>query len=304
MKLNKKISFGTFTALGIQVVFGINSANAGPCDDYIKREFSVSNEINSYPYSSLKEYGDMKYRVLENSIFTQQDTSGGKFRDGGGAYPNCSAFVKSRLEIMVRDKYTDNSYYCFHKIASENNCNNLNGFKFDLDAGGNRLSAYKFGDGSNNKSSNQSSATAQSNSLESYNIQVSQTNKQNYLAMQRAYEQANAGKGKKNNLKAVAPDCMKNNPSQQTFKNNCNESINFSYCFSGIVPGNRNENPDTLAEMSCQNGQFGTITLGAGENIPGSYKGMVLEGLACKSPSQPIMAFDKAANAVAGRCSY
>ena len=155
------------------------------------------------------------------------------------------------------------------------------------------------------QSSNQSASATTSNSPESYNIQVSQNNKQNYQAVQRAYEQANAGRGKKHNKEANVIECMKNNPAQKSFKNNCNQPINFAYCFSGTVSGAKNESPQTLADLNCQGGQFGMLTIGAGENIPGSYQGLALEGLACKSPSQPVdMAFDRSANAATGRCSF
>ena len=98
---------------------------------------------------------------------------------------------------------------------------------------------------------------------------------------------------------------MKSNPAQKSFTNRCKQPVSYSYCFSGTVQGFKNDKPQTLAELGCQSGQFGTLTIGPGESIPGSYDKLMLEGLACKYPSQAVdMGFDRATNAPTGRCGY
>jgi hypothetical protein len=317
MKLNKKYYLAIFSVLGIQAFLGIYLANAVPCESEILEEMQSNKEnnaqlsqtndpnvyffgLNAVYFNSPDDFWpSMKKRVEELRSNPGSET----WPDKGSLRLQITG-AKENIQKYGSDKHLrtgDNLVICYSQALLD-----ANG---EVDTILNRNSSSK----NNNKSSpsnsgassNQSTSnSAQFNSPESFNLQVSQTNKQNYQAMQQAYDKAMQGKGKKNNLQAVATECMKNNPSQLTYKNNCKQPINFSYCFSGITPGYKNENPETLVEMSCQNGQFGTLTLGAGESIPGSYKGMVLEGVGCKSPSQPIVAFDGATKAATGRCSF
>lgn len=276
----------------MQAVFGINFALAVPCEDVMEREFKYNGTYDDigkvYEFLWWGESGALAPR------FTSVEDAKSKLYSTAKDYVDKFKGDKAQcLEATTKYNNENKVAICMAKTLANNNCD-ISVFK---------RSGLTSRSNSDN-TSNQSASAATSNSPESYNIQVSQNNKQNYQAIQRAYEQANAGKGKKNNKEAVASECMKNNPSQKTFKNNCNQAINFAYCFSGIVPGSKNENPDTLAEMSCQNGQFGTLTIGAGENIPGSYRGIYMQGLACKSPSQPVgMKYD-ASEAPTGRCSF
>ena len=309
MKLNKKYFLALLTALATQVVFGVELANAIPCeaeldtfyaldvgpgkdrefyiaDDGVKKfDFSL-NTYNGFAYGQMKDKEDLKinlYTVVET--FAKDD-----YKSGGSSCVEYAKYQANKWEKEVPFQA------CIYRYMAQNNCD-PSAFRYS--------GSGQKGNISSGASSNSSSSSAQSNSPESYNLQVSQTNKQNYQTIQRAYEQANAGRGKKHNKEANAIECMKNNPAQKSFKNNCNQPINFAYCFSGTVSGAKNETPQTLADLNCQGGQFGTLTIGAGENIPGSYQGLALEGLACKSPSQPVdLAFDRASNSATGRCSF
>lgn len=301
MKLNKKY-FLPLTTLLIHVFFGINFTYAA-CEKEVSDYCTHSNSSGKPDFYS----GCVK--AQENTI--EEEVERVLREEESKTENKAAARAEARRRLIDSIKYSESGMSeknpTFRIISVMKFCQlkeSLNLF----DSRNQGKTAYSETvsnqSSSSGTSSNQSSSAAQSNSPESYNIQVSQTNKQNYQAVQRAYEQANAGKGKKNNLQAVGTECMKNNPSQKSFTNKCNQAINFAYCFSGIVPGYKNENPETLAEMSCQNGQFGTLTLGAGESIPGSYRGMVLEGLACKSPSQPVGMKYNTSEPANGRCSY
>lgn len=288
MKLNKKYFLGLFAAIGMQLTLGVDLAIAGPCDDYIKREYSLNNEINSVSYSSLNEYGNEKYRHLEHSIFIQKGMDG-KFRDAGGAYPTCSAFVKSRVEIMVRDKYTDNSYYCFHKIASDNNCNNLNGFKF----GGDGLSAYKFSGEDSNKSTNQtpSSGTSsnQTNSPQpTAQLENTQTN---------TNQQATKSKKGKKNPNDVTAKCVNFNYDKTKIVNMCSFPINITYC-------NMHQDDQSIQVTNSCNDGFVTETIYPGRAISDESLNTRLFSTACKHPSvsqnNKYIAFDTPPN---GTCS-
>lgn len=305
MKLNNKIILSVFTALVVQLSLGIDLVNAMQCEREIEQEWEsleINNDgsrqftFNQGNYVKTQSLDEVKSMIYDDSLDFVAPPVGQEYKWG----PNKES--KSCKE-WAYFKYKGAVYYksvggaCIAKYIAENNCKNLEVFKYKK--GSNQQSS------SNNSSSKQSASAETSNSPESYNIQVSQNNKQNYQAMQGAYEQANAGKGKKHNKEANATECMKNNPAQKSFKNNCNQPINFTYCFSGTVSGAKNESPQTLVELNCQGGQFGTLTVGPGENIPGSYTGLALDGLACKSPSQPVdMTFDRSANAATGRCSF
>lgn len=331
MKLNKKYFLAILTTLGIQMVLGVSSAKAVPCESEILDTYT--NEIyDGYRQNPYDYYGDRskfnqeKYdmRTVSKSDYIRLIAETAKatgdygpppdnpYKDNDFIHYSGNSCVErhsiiARLTRHAPDK--DGKIYpiagfkgdklleCVSKYLSQNNCD---------------ISAFLSGSSTkNNKSLSSSGSTssqsssAQSNSPESYNIKVSQINKQNYQALQRAYEQANAGKGKKHNKEANATECMKTNPAHKSFTNKCNQPINFAYCFSGVPTGAKNENPQTLADLSCQNGQFGTLTIGAGESIPGTYNGLFIGGLPCKSPSQPVdMAFDRATNTTTGRCSF
>lgn len=291
MKLNKKSFLTVFTTIGIKLFLGVNVAHAA-CENEIRKVCSHNNSTtqnnlcsSNSSVSEAEIASDIK--SWQNNLVTYNQTKE-EFRSSLRA-----SQVEGLRNTMHENRPFITDYYQYQTCISEYAINNTP-----------NISSTKQGN-TNNSSSTQSPTAAQSNSPESYNLQVSQNNKQNYQAVQRAYEQTNAGKGKKHNKEANAIECMKNNPAQKTFKNTCNQAINFAYCFSGTAPGAKNENPQTLADLSCQNSQFGTLTIGAGESIPGSYKGLALDGLACKSPSQAVdMAFDRATNAATGRCSY
>ena len=313
MKLNKKYFLAIFTALGIQLVLGVNLVNAAACEAEVLAVIQSGSEskyeITSY-YTTMADFYEVHFKKadefwpkvkerIENIRRTQTELLEPTIDQLKYGLQKAELALKdgigdprdNRLTICLAQSLI-NSNVNVDAIISGQKANNFKGNQQNKSS-------------SPTSSSNQSSTAAQSNSTESYNLQVSQNNKQNYQAVQRAYEQANAGKGKKHNKEANATECMKNNPAQKSFTNKCSQTINFTYCFSGVPTGAKNENPQTLADLSCQNEQFGTLTIGAGESIPGSYNGLSIQGLPCKSPSQPVdMSFNRATNATTGRCSF
>jgi hypothetical protein len=313
MKLNKNYFLTVVTALVIQAYFGVNLANAMQCEKEIEQEWANTAAYDdgskdiSYLWTSdrMKSLDEAKGHYYER---VKGYTLPSKYRGTvwndltNGNYKTCKEFANEMYKGAIHDKRE--GAICVAKYMSDNDCNNLEVFIYKKGAG-QQINSSSSSSSSSNQPSNSGTSSSQTNSPESYNLQVSQNNKQNYQAVKHTYEQANAGKGKKHNKDASATECMKTNPAKQSFTNKCNQPINFTYCFSGVPSGAKNENPQTLAELSCQNGQFATMTIGAGESIPGSYKGLSIGGLPCKSPSQPVdMAFDSGTNKTTGRCSF
>lgn len=316
MILNKKYFLAILTALGMQTVLGINLASAVPCEDIINTQVE-ENKQNHIKWGWKYEHSVAGFDNVQSFYFTSVNDFWPKLKaylpdrgyENGKRIPKDAHFIKHwrDLERLKIEGYKLEKCYTQALLDANGDIDAIINGSSTNNSSSNKASSSGTSRQANtsNATSNQSSAAAQSNSPESYNLQVSQTNKQNYQAVQRAYEQANAGKGKKHNKEANATECMKNNPAHISFTNKCNQAINFTYCFSGVPTGAKNENPQTLADLSCQNAQFGTLTIGAGESIPGSYNGLSIQGLPCKSPSQAVdMTFDRSTNAATGRCSF
>lgn len=318
MKMNEKYLWVIFTAFAVQLSFGIKLGYTMPCEEHLKdswdqttatidprgkkvKEFYIDSMTGYFPVETFDDYKKIVHQIpIKYAKFWLEYNDSGKAMSDNQHVELCVDQAKRKKGATGYTKFD----YCAVEHLIANRCNTsafLNGV-----SGQQSSSSNSSNQSSNSGSANQpSSGTAQSNSPESYNLQVSKTNKQNYQTMQQAYNQAMQGKGKKHNKEANSTECMKTNPAQKSFTNKCNQPINFTYCFSGVPQGAKNENPQTLSELSCQNGQFATMTIGAGESIPGAYNGLTIEGLPCKSPSQPVdMSFDRATNAATGRCSF
>lgn len=212
MKFNKKYFLAIFTALGIQITFGVSTSYATEC--YKKfRKMCVENN---------GKHSDMQFNCndselqLSNKLFDHYDEKKGEW-------------TLTDLDNYISDEQRR------IKIAKSNG-RNYSQEEFSTCRYQEQKKYYQTGlRPSSNTSSNQtirSGSSNQSASAETSNSPVSQ-NKQSYQAAQFAHNQANAGKDKKRNAQAEVPECIKSNANQTNFKNGCNYAVNISYCFSG-----------------------------------------------------------------------
>lgn len=295
MILYKNIFLALFGTIAIQLILGINSASAVPCEEALratwdKTNFYTSDQddhrgtyrkgdrvkeiyISAYtPYYSASTY-EMALEKFPQMVIGFAEADGGK---------DCKAAAESISS-------SDNTMrQCIGKYLIANNCD---------------VSAFKNAGSGQKRNNSVSSSSNQSVSAATSNSQASQ-NKQNYQTAQLAHNQANAGRGKKRNAQAEVPDCIKPNANQTNFKNSCNHSVNISYCFSGENnTGASSAAKQLLSDLNCNNQQFANTELSAGEELAGDYVGLNIAAMVCKSPSQPLdMNFD--GREALGRCSF
>ena len=299
MSFNKKKSVAIITTIWLQFFLGIEFVNAMQCEREIEQQWNNSHTygdggkeyygITAY-YTSEKSFEQVKKDYNENikwltSPDEENPTKKGWQRMNGDKYKSCKEYAVSLYNEAIAKSRPGNA--CVAKYMIDNNCKNI-----DL------LNPSNISSQQNNSSSNQKSSAKTSNSP------VSQ-NKQSYQAAQLAHNQANAGKGKKHNSNAEASECMKNNANGTHWKNVCKFTVNLSYCFIGVVPGQEAEDTQILADINCQNEQYANTELSAGEELAGNYGGLTIGAFICKSPSQPLdMTFDRSGPEVTGRCSF
>ena len=292
MKMNKKYFFALLTTLAIQLMLGISLSSAVPCEDVIEQNFEYNGTYDDI--GKVHEFAWWRGSGALIVKFTSIEDAKNKMYEYAKEYVDYfkgdMAACHEATTRISKEGYKIRA--CMSKTLANNNCDPTV-FKKD---GVSPQSKSK------NSKSNQISAS-QANSPEAYNLQVSQTDKQNYYAMQQAYNQSNAGKGKKHNSNAEVPACLQANADQTYYKNSCKQTINFSYCFVGAMQDSADK--QLLKDLSCHNAQFANTSLSSGEELAGNYLGLTISGMVCKSPSQPLdMHFNSAEDRALGRCSF